>query len=137
MAHQQMFDDDDPFLKLLREIALALPEAAEKVSHGRPAFFTTRVFAYYGGALKAELQWVQHPHSMMVKLDADERRALLSQQRCWVPAYLGRSGWVGIDIDDNSDWEELSELVETSYRETASPRLQKELDGLQRPSRGG
>ncbi len=129
MVHQQMFEDDDPLLERLRKLALALPEAAEKVSHGRPAFFTTRVFAYFSGSLKTGDEWVQHPQSVMVKLDADERRALLSEQRCWVPAYLGPSGWVGIDIDENSDWEELSELIETSYRETASPQLLKELDG--------
>lgn len=35
MAHQLMFDGDVPFLERLREIALALPGAAEKVSHGR------------------------------------------------------------------------------------------------------
>lgn len=124
-----MFDDDDPLLERLRQVALALPEAAEKVSHGRPAFFTTRIFAYFGGALKIGNDWVQHPQSLMVLLDQDERRALLSQERCWVPAYLGASGWVGMDIGHDSDWEELSELVESSYRETASPRLLTELDG--------
>ena len=44
MAHQQMFDDDDPLLAQVRALALALPEADEKVSHGRPAFFTKKVF---------------------------------------------------------------------------------------------
>ena len=47
-----MFDDDDPFLARLREIALALPDAAMKVSHGVPAFFTKKVFAYYGASEK-------------------------------------------------------------------------------------
>lgn len=35
-----MFDETDPLLARVRGIALALPEAGEKVSHGRPAFFT-------------------------------------------------------------------------------------------------
>ncbi len=133
MAHQQMFDDDDPLLERLRAFALTLPEAAEKVSHGRPAFFTTRVFAYFGGALKIGDQWVQHPQSILVKLDDDERRALLSEPRSWVPAYLGTSGWVGIDVDEDSDWDELSELVETSWMETASPQLLRKLQGNGRP----
>ena len=46
MAHPQKFDDGDPVLARVRELALALPDAGEKVSHGRPAFFTTKVFAY-------------------------------------------------------------------------------------------
>lgn len=127
MPHAQMFDDDDPLLERLRALALALPEASEKVSHGRPAFFTTRVFAYFGGALKSDDQWIQHPQSILVKLDDDERRALLSETRCWIPAYLGASGWVGIDVDEDSDWDELSELVEMSHLETASPQLHKKL----------
>ena len=48
MAHPIMFDETDPLLGRLRALALALPDAAEKISHGRPAFFTTKVFAYYG-----------------------------------------------------------------------------------------
>ena len=50
MAHPLMFDDADPLLARVREIALALPEAAEKITHGRPTFFTTKVFAYFGGS---------------------------------------------------------------------------------------
>lgn len=123
-----MFDDDDAFLERLRKLALALPEAEEKVSHGRPAFFTTKIFAYFGGAVKSGQEWVQHPQSILVKLDADERTALLGEERCWVPAYLGSSGWLGIDLYGESDWEEVSELIETSYRETASPKLVAELD---------
>ena len=50
MEHPRLFDDDDPLLARVRGIALALPEAVEKVSHGRPAFFTRKIFAYYGGS---------------------------------------------------------------------------------------
>ncbi len=132
MAHQQMFDDDDPVLERIRTLALALPGAQEKVSHGRPAFFTSKVFAYFSGSLKVGGDWVQHPQSILVKLDADESKALLNQERCWVPGYLGTSGWVGIDIDETSEWDELAELLETSYRETATPALIAELDSRQR-----
>ena len=36
MAHPQMFDDDDPWLERVREIALALPGAKEKISLAGP-----------------------------------------------------------------------------------------------------
>jgi hypothetical protein len=71
-----MFDDDDPVLARVRRIALALPEAAEKVSHGRPAFFTRKVFAYYGGSQKVNGEWVQHPTSVMVLADLDGQSAV-------------------------------------------------------------
>ena len=42
MAHPQMVDDDDPMLERVRAIALALPGASEKTSHGRPALHTVK-----------------------------------------------------------------------------------------------
>jgi len=53
-AHPPLLDADDSPLARLRTLALALPEAAEKISHGRSAFCTQEVFAYYGGATKEE-----------------------------------------------------------------------------------
>ena len=128
VAHPQMFDDDDPVLARVRELALALPGADQKVSHGRPAFFTTKVFAYYGGSHKVDGEWVQHPQSIMVLPDPAERAALDQDDRCWVPAYLGPSGWLGVDLDEATDWTEVAELLDASYRLTATKRLIAELD---------
>ncbi len=123
-----MFDDDDPILERVRQLATAMPSAAEKVSHGRPAFFTKKVFAYYGGSLKLDGGWIQHPHSIIVLPDESDRRALLEDERTFVPAYLGPSGWLGIDLDDASDWAEVAELLDASYRLTAPSRDIAELD---------
>ena len=128
VAHPQMFDDDDPFLEQLRRLALALPNADEKVSHGRPAFFTKKVFAYYGGSLKVGGDWIEHPRSVIVQPDGSDRRALLDDARTFVPAYLGPSGWIGIDLDDRTDWSEIAELLDASYRLTASARDVGQLD---------
>ncbi len=128
MAHPQMFDDDDPFLARVRELAGALPGSDEKVSHGRPAFFTKKVFAYYGGSLKADGDWVQHEHSIIVQPDPDDSAALVDDPRIYVPAYLGPSGWVGVDLDDDTDWDEMAELLDASFRLTAPRRNVAELD---------
>jgi predicted DNA-binding protein (MmcQ/YjbR family) len=117
-----MFDDDDPFLEQLRRLAVAFPNAGEKVSHGRPAFFTKKIFAYYGGSLKVEGDWIEHPHSVIVQPDEGDRRAFLEDARTFVPAYLGPSGWIGIDLDDRTDWSEIAELLDASYRLTAPAR---------------
>ena len=124
-----MFDDDDPVLGRLRELALALPDAAEKVSHGVPAFYTTKVFAYYGGTVKTDDGYVRHPGSVMVLADPVERPALLQDPRFFHPMYVGVSGWVGLDLDDDTDWDEVVELLETSYRLTAGARRVRLLDG--------
>jgi predicted DNA-binding protein (MmcQ/YjbR family) len=114
--------DDDPLLGRVRRLAAALPNAAEKVSHGRPAFYTKKVFAYYGGSLKVDGVWVQHPQSIVVLPDESERRALLEDDHVYVPAYLGPSGWIGVDLDDRTDWSEIAELLDASYRLTAPAR---------------
>ncbi len=112
----------------VRELALALPGTDEKVSHGRPAFFTKKVFAYYGGSVKVDGEWVQHQQSIMVLPDADERTALVADPRFFVPAYLGAYNWLGLDLDARTDWAEVRELLDASYRLTAPARLIRELD---------
>ena len=123
-----MFDDADPLLARVRELALALPDAAEKISHGHPAFYTTKVFAYYGGSLRAGGEWVRRERSLLVLVDEAERAALLDDERCYVPAYLGVGGWTGIDLGDDTDWDEIAELLDASYRRTAGRRRVAALD---------
>jgi len=132
VAHPKMFDDDDPYLAAVRRIAADLPGSDEKVSHGRPAFFTKKVFAYYGGSLKVGGEWVQHPRSVVVLPDPDDRLALLDDPRVFVPAYLGPSGWLGVDVDDATDWTEVGELIDASFRLTAPARAIAELDARRR-----
>ncbi|MEU4426511.1 MmcQ/YjbR family DNA-binding protein [Actinoplanes sp. NPDC024001] len=128
MAHPLMFDDADPLLARVRAIALDLPDAAEKISHGHPAFYTTKVFAYYGGSVKVDGDWEQHEQSILVLADPGDRDALLAEKRCYLPAYLGPAGWVGIDLDDSTDWDEIEELLDASYRRTAGVRRVAALD---------
>lgn len=123
-----MFDDADPFLARVRTCAAAFPGVDEKISHGRPALYTTKVFAYYGGSLKVDGEWVQHPRSLVVRADPEDRRALLEDRRCYIPAYLGASGWIGVDLDDDTDWTEVNELLDASYRLTAPAKFVTELD---------
>ena len=142
MPHPQMFDDDDPLLARLSDIALALPSARVKVSHGRPAFWTAprgKVFAYFGGSQKVDGAWVSHDEAVMVLLEPAEREALLEDPRVFVPAYLGASGWLGLDLPAldaaEGEWDEVAELVDASYRRTAATRLVAELDARADDSR--
>jgi len=51
------------------------------VSHGRPAFFTKKVFAYYGGSLKVDGERAEHPRAITVQPDESDRQALLEDER--------------------------------------------------------
>lgn len=127
MPHPQMFDDEDPLLARVRTFALALPEAAEKVSHGRPAFFTRKVFAYYGGSRKVDDRWIQHPQSIVLLGDLDQQAAMRAMPDSYVPAYLGPYGWTGLDLGPETDWEDVEDLIRESHRSTATPALRRRL----------
>ena len=122
MPHPLMFDDTDPLLRRVRELALAFPDAAEKISHGHPAFYTTKVFAYYGGSVKVDGVYQRHEHSLLVLAEPEDGLALQEEPRCYRPAYLAASGWIGLDLDRHTDWAEINELLEGSYRLTAGKR---------------
>lgn len=124
-----MFDDDDPGLAELRAIALAYPGAHEKVSHGRPGFFVTKMFAMYGGSTKETGPMVPIDHCVLVKVDPSDRAALLADERFFHPAYVGVAGWLGLDFTRRRvDWDEVTELVDASYRLVAPPTSIAELD---------
>ena len=133
MAHPQMFEPADPYLGRLREICLALPGADEKVSHGRPNFFTRKVFAIYGGVVKGDHDAEPFRHAVIVKPDPADTAALLEDERFVVPGYYGPYGWLMLDLRNDRgaagvDWLEVAELVDASYRVTAPTRLVRELD---------
>lgn len=125
-----MFDDSDPLLTRLRALCLALPGAAEKVSHGRLNFHTTKNFAVYGGSEKlAPGEHRRVDAALIIKPDPDELPALDEDPRFFVPAYVGPFGWRAIDLAEvGEDWTEVAELVDASYRSTAPKRLVAELD---------
>lgn len=130
MPHPIMFSDDDPLLIRVRGIALAFPDAFEKVSHGRPVFCAPKVFAVYGGSVKeAPGVHTRYPHALLVKVDPSERAALQQDSRFFYPAYMVPSGWLGLDLSaDGVDWSEVGELIDASFRLIASAKLIRRLD---------
>jgi predicted DNA-binding protein (MmcQ/YjbR family) len=126
-----MFSDDDLGLAELRGIALGFPGAFEKISHGRPSFFVTKMFAMYGGSSKMVVpgEMTRFSHSLLVKVDETDRTALAQDTRFFFPAYLGPAGWLGLDFTAAKiDWAEVTELVDASYRLVAPKKLLNQLD---------
>lgn len=124
-----MFSDDDFGLAELRGLALGFPEAFEKVSWGRPVFCAPKMFAMYGGNLKAAGGMVAFPHSLLVKVDDSDRKSLEQDDRFFFPAYMGPFGWMGLDLTAAKvDWDEVAELLDASFRLVAPKKLIKQLD---------
>jgi predicted DNA-binding protein (MmcQ/YjbR family) len=131
MAHPRMYDDADPLLARLREIAARFPESVEVESWGRPTFRAgAKIFAVYGVT-------DDHPTAVIFKPDPDERPALLDDDRFLVPPYFGPGGWLALDLAaPDVDWAEVDELLDSSYRQVALVRMRKALDALE-PSVAG
>jgi hypothetical protein len=129
MEHPLGFDPDDPLLARVRGIALGLPGAAEKLSHGTVAFYTHKVFAYFSGSCKVEGVWVRHSRSVMLYADLDGQAVLRSLPDSYVPGYLGGYGWTGLDLGPQTDWAELTDFIQRSYVLTAPPALVREFRG--------
>jgi predicted DNA-binding protein (MmcQ/YjbR family) len=129
MPHPIMFRDDDFGLAELRRIALGFPAAFEKISWGRPVFCAPKIFVMYGGNAKQSGEMVSFPYSVLVKVDESDSKALQQDARFYYPAYMGPSGWLGLDLTAAKvDWDEVKELVDASFRMIAGKKLIKELD---------
>ncbi|HEY2520348.1 MAG TPA: MmcQ/YjbR family DNA-binding protein [Streptosporangiaceae bacterium] len=102
----------------VREICLALPEAAEKSfgGHTSPAFrVRDKLFVMVS----------EDQTSMTFKAAPGVQEALVGDdpERFYVPPYVGSKGWVGVRLDTDHDWDELGELLRDSYRLIAPKRL--------------
>jgi len=105
-------------LDLLRRICLALPETEERQTWGDPTFrIRNKIFAMAkSGESRLSLWCKAPPGSQMVLVGADSARF-------FVPPYVGHKGWIGVRLDDGTDWAEVEAIVRRSYRMTAPKRL--------------
>ena len=99
----------------LRRVVLSLPEAEERETWGHPTF---RVRDKMFAALSDD------GRQASVKATREEQAALLAAapETFGVPAYVGRHGWVSIQLA-TVDPAELGELVVEAWRQTAPRRL--------------
>lgn len=103
-----------------------MPEATEKVAWGEPTFrVRDKLFVMYNdnhhGDGRTAIWCKAEPGGQEILVGADPARF-------FVPPYVGKSGWIGIDLKRGVDWRQVAALVEESYRMTAPKRLIAELD---------
>jgi predicted DNA-binding protein (MmcQ/YjbR family) len=112
-------------LATVREICLALPESAEKETWGHPTFrVRDKIFTSFG-----ETEDESPVTVVTMKAALGEQEPLLAEGHpFFMPKYVGSKGWIGIVLDDDTDWTEIAEFVEDSYRQIAPKRLSAQLD---------
>jgi len=113
-------------LAKVNELALALPEAEERPSHGSPGW---RVAGGKYFAIFSRHHHGEREIAVLVKTSGqDELAALIEQdpESYYRPAYYGASGWVGIVLNRKGvDWDHVANWLQRSWREVAPKRLAK------------
>jgi len=110
---------------------MALPEVNERLSHGSPTFFVRdkRVVATVHDHQGEDALWAPAPTGVQAQLVESE------PERFFVPPYVGPSGWIGLRLDVDVDWDEIAAIVEESYRHVAPKKLIARLDADEGPER--
>lgn len=111
----------DATLNRVRDICLALPEAAETES-GRPAFSVRKkTFVMYmddhhgDGRLALWCKAASGAQEVLVGADPD---------RFFVPPYVGPQGWIGVRLDrPPTDWAMVESIIVEAYLLQAPKRL--------------
>ncbi len=123
-ALAQLVSSAESPLARVRALALALPAAAEKLSHGAPGFFVE------GGKFFAYFSQDHHGNGitgLLVKASGIEEQAMLIDQDpelYYRPAYFGPAGWIGIRLDTgDTDWQHIEDWLTRSWRASAPKRL--------------
>lgn len=116
---------DSP-LDRLREIIRAWPETDERISHGAPTWW---------GGKKTFATFHDNHHgdgrvAVWIKSDADTQEGLVEADPdvFFVPPYVGPSGWIGVELRADIDWNLVTGLLEAGYRSVAPKRALKILD---------
>jgi len=110
----------------VRTICLSLPGASERVSHGAPAFFAGKQFV---------MLWPDghHDHGFphlwcVAPPGAQDELVSTEPDRFFRPPYVGGRGWVGVRLDGDVDWDEVTAICTEAFRVVAGKKRVAELD---------
>jgi hypothetical protein len=111
-------------LAKLRATCMALPDVTERPSHGMPAWFVgKKQFAVFSndhhgdGRLALVCAAPDGMQAMLVDADPDAY---------YVPPYVGHLGWIGVRMDKDLAWEQISAILDSAHATRAGKRVQPE-----------
>lgn len=108
-------------LKKLAEICSALPETSEAKQFGNPVW----------KAGKKTFVCTHRYHdrlSLQVWVGIEQQSFLTLDERYKIPNYVGSRGWIDLDVEEETNWQEIGNLLLNSYRHFALKRMLKLLD---------
>ncbi|TZG25044.1 MmcQ/YjbR family DNA-binding protein [Sphingomonas montanisoli] len=109
----------------ISDLALAMPQATETVSHGSPAWRIGekgKMFAYlwhdhHGDGITAVIVKTSGPEHQAMLIEADP-------DLHYSPPYLGPSWWIGVRLDlGEPDWDQVEHRIRESWKLVAPTKL--------------
>ena len=116
-----MDSGDAEALRRVRAICAGFARAEEAELQNRPLFHVNRRrFAIFNGASSpARARWERAGRSLHFLADPLEADALRADRRVAPSPHHGHRGWLMIRVDDDTDWSEIAELLDSAYRQVA------------------
>lgn len=117
-----------PVFEKVRRLCLSFPETSERPAHGAPSFYVKDKLNFLVFSINHHDDgnvgfWcAAPPGDQSALVDSDP-------EVYFVPPYVGHRGWVGVRVDKNATWDELSEVITDAYRVRA-PRSVRIAAGL-------
>jgi hypothetical protein len=120
MGRKSRTDTGDEQIERVRRICGAMPECAEKLSHGEPTFFVRKkVFAMFSNNHHNDghiAVWIPVKPGMQPLLIED------APETFYRPPYVGVKGWVGVELARIGD-QELAALIRDAWKLVAPKKL--------------
>jgi len=117
----------DPALAKIRKICLSLPDTKETMTWGKPHFRVgEKIFAGYGKENGKRV--------FGFKLEMAHANLAIQVPGFSRAPYVGHKGWVSLETDSVTDWDEVREMILESYRLIAPKKLLAKWNGA--PSKG-
>lgn len=117
--------DVEAALAEVRRACHDLPEVTEELSHGAPTFFVRKSFVMFHDDHHGDGRlalWCAAPDGAQALMVESE------PERFFVPPYVGHRGWLGVRLDVDVDWDEVTAMIEDAYRSVAPRKLLALLD---------
>lgn len=108
--------DDGAFQKV-RALCLALPDTKLTMTWGSPHFRVgEKIFCGFGAE--------DGKQTLGVKLGMSHARSVVKDPRFWPAKYVGKHGWVSMDVAKRESWDEVEQLIRESY-ELIAPKASR------------
>jgi predicted DNA-binding protein (MmcQ/YjbR family) len=99
---------DDPTFQKVRALCLALPDTKLTMTWGSPHFrVADKIFCGFGSDGSQQV--------LGVKLERSHALRVVKEARFWPAPYVGKHGWVSLDVARRKSWDEVAALIRESY----------------------